>query len=199
MVEICESFHVRRRIPRSTSLIYMCEQRKKRTGLLSGKKVEIPEGRYKSDLELHDRYQAFSEQITRLALGGIAVIGFLVALLVKDAGKAGDVAVHSAWVRIFFPGSAIMFGVAAGLALTHKFFASDGLYHHFRAIKLLILKESNQFPDQNADFERVADRDEAFRNQKFERSGVFLAAAAACLVVAAFAAAIGFAAVLWLI
>lgn len=168
----------------------------KRLGLLSGKKVEIPDVRYQSDLELHDRYQAFSEQITRLSLGGIAVIGFLVTLLVKDGGGVVVQMKKSVSVPRLFLASTMLFGIAAGLALAHKYLASDGLYYHFRAIKYLILKEENKFPALNEKLEERATQDECKRNWRFELSGRFLWAGAFTLVLGAFAAALAFAAVL---
>jgi hypothetical protein len=43
--------------------------------------LEIPEARYKADMAMHDSSQALASELLKLALGGIAVVGFLLTKL----------------------------------------------------------------------------------------------------------------------
>ena len=159
---------------------------------LSGVKVEVPEDRYKVDVELHDRFQVFSSELLKLALAGIAVFGLFLTLL-GDASTDNEIkkALNSCsfkWLSIF---SLVSFALSVGLALVHRFLASDGLYHHFRAIKsLILLEERPENPDFNFEeyeksIRKNIKKDEEIRNRKFESSESALKASAALLAVGA--------------
>jgi hypothetical protein len=167
---------------------------------LRGVKIEVPEVRYKADLELHDRFQNFSAEVLRLSLAGIAVIGFLLTLLLGDGDALGRRVLRLEDVRLSLTVSVIAFGVAVALSLLHKFLASDGIYHHLRAIKHLILVErASEGGRKHAHAEAicaVAERDEAARTRKFFWSEIALYGGAAFLAAGAFSAALAFVAVL---
>jgi hypothetical protein len=157
--------------------------------LMSQVKIEVPEDRYKSDLELHDRFQDFSAELLKLELAGIAVFGIFLTLLGnKDTDQSIKNALHSCsflWLSIF---CLILLGVSVACALVHRFMASDGMYHHLRAIKLLILLEKRDvnpnfnFTNQEAQIKEDITADETNRNKKFKLSENFLKASAALLV-----------------
>ena len=157
--------------------------------ILSQIKIEVPEDRYKSDLELHDRFQHFSAELLKLALAGIAVFGVFLTLLGKtDTAKPVQTALQSTsflWLSVF---CLICLGGSVICALVHRFMASDGMYHHLRSIKLLILLEKRdvnpQFPfeQREADVRLAVATDETVRNKKFSVSEHFLRASAALLV-----------------
>lgn len=144
---------------------------------LSAAKIEIPEIRYKADLELHDRYLGFSSELLRLALAGMTAIGAIIALFAHDGTLPASVK-----SGLFF-GTALsalaLLATAAALALSHRFLASDGFYHHLRAIKLLILRENLLDPlddEKASSLVEKARREETARNNKFKWAGRFLMA-----------------------
>ncbi len=158
---------------------------------LSKAKVEIPEARYKADLELHDRYIGFSSELLRLALAGMAALAALAGLLTPFKDKSviplTTAFVWSASLALGF------LTLAAACALAHRFYASDGMYHHFRAIKLLILAERQGTPSgDHADLQHEASLDEEVRNGRFRASGWLMLASAMLLAlgIAAFGVAI---------
>ncbi len=167
----------------------MCESQ----AWLSKRKIEIPEDRYKSDLELHDRFQDFSAELLKLALSGIAVFGvFLSVLAGKDTFDEVRVAMQSSLFKGLSAGALLAFGTSVLLALWHRFLASDGMYHHFRAIKLLILLEK---PGENPQYNDLAnaagiiseaENDESLRNSKFEKSELCLIWSAVFLIIGSF-------------
>jgi hypothetical protein len=160
---------------------------------LSTRKIEIPEDRYKSDFELHDRFQNFSAELLKLALSGIAVFGVFLSVL---AGKDTDAVVRTAMQASFFKwlsaGALSAFGMSVLLALCHRFLASDGMYHHLRAIKLLILLEKPDEKlnrDTSGEAEKILSKvidDERLRNTKFKWSEFFLKLSAVSLAVGSF-------------
>jgi hypothetical protein len=85
----------------------------------------IDERSYKPDLELLDRYQAFSAELLRVALLAIGLFGFSVKELHAPAGMSGW------WLGL----ALLAFGflaVAAGCALGHRYYSTDGMFHHIR-------------------------------------------------------------------
>ena len=85
----------------------------------------IEEKAYKVDLELQDRYTAYSAEILRLALLGIAGYVFLLKdiVLAEHAPTVFAQRAHSVWYLLI--GGAISLGVAAAFALQHRLYATD--------------------------------------------------------------------------
>jgi hypothetical protein len=89
--------------------------------------IRIDEKRYKPDLDLLDRYLAYSAELLRLALLGLAGYGFLLKELVYSSTPRTDFTdrlFHSRWILIC---GVICLGVSAALALQHRIFATDSL------------------------------------------------------------------------
>ncbi len=101
-------------------------------------KLDLPEARYKADLELYDRSQTFSSELLKLALGGIAVIGFLLANFPKERLEH---ILDDAAVRILFCASVVAFALSVGLALLQRFEAAGAMFHHLHVIKLSSLED----------------------------------------------------------
>jgi hypothetical protein len=51
--------------------------------LMSQVKIEVPEDRYKSDLELHDRFQDFSAELLKLALMLFSLAFYLLSHIIR--------------------------------------------------------------------------------------------------------------------
>ncbi|MFN7944603.1 MAG: hypothetical protein U0Z53_04585 [Blastocatellia bacterium] len=172
---------------------------KKSSPFLRGVKIEIPDIRYKADLELHDRFQSFASEVMRLALAGIAAIGAFLTIL-ASSGTTGSVksAMQSKKFFSMVLIALITFSLSVICALLHRFLASDGMFHHMRAIKLLILKEN---PDANphlkmdklnVEIGKEVGRDEKRRTQKFEKSELCLWLSGVLLAIGAVALGIAF-------
>ena len=137
-------------------------------------KLDVPESRYKADLELHDRSQSFSSELLKLALAGIAVVGFLLANLPKSQLEH---ALNDTSVRLLFSAAVVAFALAVGAALLQRFYASGAMFHHLQVIKLLMLPESVSEDDVKENL--------AIRTAKSLRAHAFLKCAAWFLVTAA--------------
>lgn len=51
---------------------------------LSGRKIQIPEDRYKAELEQHGRHLRSSSELLCMALGGMGALGAIIGLFVHD-------------------------------------------------------------------------------------------------------------------
>jgi hypothetical protein len=133
--------------------------------------LDVPESRYKADLELHDRSQAFSAELLKLALAGVAVVGFLLANFPESQLDHG---LKDGLVRAMFSGAVLAFAASIAAALLQRFVAAGALFHHLQAIKLLMIGGASE-----------ADRNMGIRTQKFMQAHFLLKCAAFLLVAAA--------------
>lgn len=159
--------------------------------LLSLRKVEVPDIRYRADMELHDRFQEFSAELLKLSLAGIAAVGFFLTAINTDNGIFTGV-IHSKLFLGFIVSSVVMFLVSVGAALGHRFLASDGMFHHLRAIKYIIVRENiDQHvdllgkPESKTSLDEYAKNEEHLRNMKFLWSERFLRTSGVTLVLGA--------------
>ncbi len=83
----------------------------------------VAENAYKVDLELQDRYTAYSSEILRLDLLGIAGYGFLLKDIVLANPSAFSQRVHDMWAFLIL--GIVSLGVSAILALQHRVSATD--------------------------------------------------------------------------
>lgn len=86
--------------------------------------LPVDEQAYRVDLELQDRYTAYSAEILRLALLGIAGYGFLLKdiVLAEHAPGAFAQRAHEVWPLLL--GGVVCLGICAALALQHRVFAT---------------------------------------------------------------------------
>lgn len=88
--------------------------------------VPLDDEVFSPELELSKKYQAFSTELLRLSLSGIAVIGFIyngnLNTLFTDAK-------HYAAI------SAIFFGFSAVFALFHRYLSSETLRYYLRGLQ----------------------------------------------------------------
>lgn len=92
---------------------------------------KISEEDYKPDFEILDRYISFSSEILRLSLFGIS--GFGVLLLYGN--KAGETKLLNSDTTYALFIAVIFLGISAGLALSHRFFATDSMSYHISYLR----------------------------------------------------------------
>jgi hypothetical protein len=168
-----------------------------RSRYLSTKHIEIPRDRYVADLELHDRFIGFSSELLRIALAGIAAVGFLIAMLAGN-GTLPDAVLTPMFVYPTIATVALL-ACSAACALGHRFLASDGMFHHMRSVKLLITTESTLSSLDLLDKRKVTEwaiEDEKKRNTKLIRSERWLYGAGAFLVSGVLTLGVSFAGIL---
>lgn len=104
----------------------------------------IEEGEYKGDLELLDRYVGFSAEIVRLSLLGLAAIGFYLKEFV--AQKEPPPGIEENWFFTLLGFSGLLLALAVGCGLLHRYYATDGLASHLKALRL----SSDSDPEERA-------------------------------------------------
>jgi hypothetical protein len=144
-------------------------------------RLDVPEARYKADLELHDRSQHFSSELLKLALGGVAIVGFLLAHFPEERL---DRVLDDSTIGILFSASVVAFALSAASALLQRFYAAGAMFHHFHAIKLSLLK------DPSADEEIASHLN--IRGRKFTQAHSLLKITALLLVVATSVVSVAF-------
>jgi hypothetical protein len=88
---------------------------------------DLDEGKYRAELELVDRYQAFVAELLRLSLAGIAVFGFLYEYLSSSNSPT--------ITNVLAAFGVLMFGISAAFALIFRFFATEGARFYIEALR----------------------------------------------------------------
>jgi len=105
--------------------------------------LDVPETRYRIDMDLHDRSQRFSSELLKLAMAGIAVVGFFVASIPEEYRKR---VFDNSLLHLLLIGAVVGFAAAVACALWHRFLAGGANFHHIQFIKLLMIKATNPDP-----------------------------------------------------
>jgi hypothetical protein len=146
----------------------------------------VEETLYAADFELLDRYQSFSAELLRLAMAGIAAIGFLLSVDATDFGKTivGHVLAGTA-SRVGIGLSVAAFCIAAAAALAHRYLSADGMHYFIRVAKWAIYEkcEPGVMPEDCVLDRLCKDRDS--QRTQFNRSTLALRIAALFLGVGA--------------
>jgi hypothetical protein len=91
---------------------------------------------YKADMELLDRYTAFSTEVARLSLLALAALGGAFSLVVKD-GQAAKQVIGNYSLCDPLPVGIVLLLFATAAALAHRYFAADGVAHYVDALRRL--------------------------------------------------------------
>jgi hypothetical protein len=141
--------------------------------------IKIPKDEFEADLEVLDRFQAFSAELLRISLLGIAGIGFFVSnILLRDRNQTNGQAAFSDApslyrVRFYLLASLICLGISAGCALLHRYFSSDSIAIHLQSLRMDLRQAAG-------DLER-AERIRKKRGRQFWISGKMLGVSAILL------------------
>jgi hypothetical protein len=146
---------------------------------------DIPTDGLKHDWELLDRYQAFSAELLRMSLAGIAAVGFLVTALAgkEPLLKISGVPLTSRWsIGV----SLVALGLSAGAALAHRFVSSDSMAYHISLLRMRLRGTA----EADIAWEKAA------RDMRLKLSGALLVVAGLFLGIGALALAVSFIALL---
>jgi hypothetical protein len=146
---------------------------------------DIPTEGLKHDWELLDRYQAFSAELLRMSLAGIAAVGFLVTAL-AGKGSLQNISGVPLTSRLAMGVGLLALGLSAGAALAHRFVSSDSMAYHVSVLRMQLRGRA----DTDIASEKAA------RNKRFKLSSALLSAAASFLSIGALALAVSFIALL---
>lgn len=94
----------------------------------------LEEKKYKGHLELLDRYVAFSSELVRMSLLGLAAIGFYL----KEFVASGNAPIETpvTWFNLLLGFAGLLLAIAVACGLLHRYYATDGLSYHLNALRL---------------------------------------------------------------
>lgn len=98
--------------------------------------VELPERTFEHDHKIAEGYQSFSAELLRLSLAGLAVVGFLVTKMLAPPENQPPVPLP-ACLKVMLGIAIGSLAVAAGLALLHRYYATDSLANHLQLMRSL--------------------------------------------------------------
>ena len=111
--------------------------------------TEIRENDYKPDFEIADKYISFSSELLRLSLLAITGIGVLM-MYTYETNSTLDLTVYE---KYWFLATLLVFALAAGASLAHRFWASESLSFH---ISYLRKKDQEERKGRNRCLKRSA-------------------------------------------
>src|SRR4028119_1707891 len=109
----------------------------------SARAVQTTEKAFEQDLAINDRRQKFAGEILRLALIGIAAVGFLLLNFLFGASDKAPEAfavakktLANSDFRFYISASFYLFAFSAGTALLQRYFAADSNAYHLKYLRL---------------------------------------------------------------
>lgn len=99
-------------------------------------RVQIDEDLYKADFEITDRYQAFSTELLRLSLAGIAVFGFIYDRILTRLTTNQSVIPGFLSIKSLFGLSILLFAISTIFAIAHRFLSSDSMAYQISYLRL---------------------------------------------------------------
>lgn len=160
--------------------------------------VTPAEDDFRADFEITDKYQAFSAELVRLSLLGIAGYGFLLSNFVLANGTRSEFFAQMASRKLPLGIGLICLGIATAGALAHRFYSTDCLSHQVTILRLLKRADREGWTDeekqQNED--RLA-RERRSQGNDLRRCRILLIWSSVLLVCGAAAVVMTFALVLF--
>lgn len=99
-------------------------------------RVAIDEELYRADFEITDRYQAFSTELLRLSLAGIAIFGFIYDRILIKLPSNQYIIPGILSLKSVFGLSILFFAISTISALTHRYLSSDSMAYQIVYLRL---------------------------------------------------------------
>jgi hypothetical protein len=109
--------------------------------------LELDEKVYKPDFEITAKYQAFSKELSRIALLGLGVYGFLIKMATDQPGVAREYFVAIQEHRYLAVLGVAAFAASAACALMHGFLATKCLGHQLIISRYFGRLEGSRWPE----------------------------------------------------
>lgn len=158
--------------------------------------IPVSKDTYEVDLAVLDRYQAFSAELLRLALLGLAGYGFLITKIalvtIDSAGTLGFLNSLLAG-KHFLAVGVISLAFAAMCALGHRYFSTDSIAHHIRRLRLHLRCETLDAGDQKSELMAVAQHESESLRKDLNRCRWLLVGSSSFLVLGTVCVALSFA------
>lgn len=97
--------------------------------------ADVEEKKYKSELEVFDRWQSFSAEILRLSLSGIAVFGFLYQQVFSSFDTAKHPNIPIDFIKLLSQVSLVLFALATVCALFYRYGSTEAIMHYLAGLR----------------------------------------------------------------
>lgn len=97
----------------------------------------LEEKKYQAEIELADRYQAFTAELLRLALLGIGVFGFLYKEVFIDFEVATHPDINIDLAKSLASWGIILFGITSIFALIFRYFSSEWVRIYLEGLRYI--------------------------------------------------------------
>jgi hypothetical protein len=97
--------------------------------------IDVPDTVWQQDFDLVDRYQAFANELMRIALLGIGGYGFLIKEMLTGDNKICHLLLSEN--KIYVSAGAICLMISLSLVLGHRFSSTACLYHQILIVRSL--------------------------------------------------------------
>ncbi|HEV7507824.1 MAG TPA: hypothetical protein VGS07_23270 [Thermoanaerobaculia bacterium] len=132
--------------------------------------VKLEKEAYEADLQVNDRAQVFVTEIVRLGLLAIGGTGFLI--------KAHEGRLGPDWLLL---SSLVLFGIAIGTALFHRYFSTDCIVCQIAILRLIMRLERT---DLDEDTQQTLKKQLGSRRDRQERDMYYCRRLTLCAAIA---------------
>jgi len=147
--------------------------------------ASILEAEYKPDMEVLDRYQAYSAEVARLAALALVAFGFLLQIAFHEGHRTEFGSALLSHPNLLGLG-VVLLGFAIGFALAHRYVSTDVLASLIRSIRLGQMAREASKPESDARVAEAQQLDEQQElRQRLAQSAWAIAVASFCLVAGA--------------
>ena len=148
--------------------------------------LPLDESLYKSDMDVTEKYQAFSSEILRIALIGIAAIGFFYDKLGAHF-LFNKIILISLTVKDMLIASLILLAISSSFSLAHRYYSSDSLAYILSSLRYAKAADNELLDlDRKAHFFTKAEIERKMRNRLFKRCKYYLAISTISLALGGF-------------
>jgi hypothetical protein len=159
--------------------------------------IALSDDVFKADFEITDKYQAFSGELLRLALLGIAGYGFFIGNVALNNAQASEFYAEVLNQSGLLIAGLTLLALAAAFAVAHRFFSTDCLSHQITILRILRRITSPDWSEVEKDRDRARLDDERIGQRRdLLRCRNLLIGSSVALVCGVVCSAAGFALIL---
>ena len=160
---------------------------------LTPEELPVEEKYYKPDLEISDRFQAYSAELLRVSLAGVVIVGYFYEKLYLFLDFK-----QSFWnyftVRDALIWSLLFLASSSALALAHRYFTSNSMSYHLSYIRYEVAAQNeNSDTCRKESLHEKANIEKGWRYRNLKGCERLLSASATALGLGTFCLVLGFA------
>ena len=159
---------------------------------LYSEELKVDESLYKSDLAVTEKYQAFSSELLRISLIGIAAIGFFYEKLSTNILFEKQL-LFSITIKEVLIVSLVLLATSSAFALAHRYYSSDCIAYMISTLRYTNAAQNESLgKERQSHFMTESKKERKIRNKLFKLCKYFLAISAIAMALGAFGIVVSF-------